>query len=65
MALAFYCANKMIHGHKCLTVKHLALYHHLQEDFFKTKVNHVSAIWFNSYCLAKTMKKNHSKLDRH
>lgn len=65
MALAFSCANKMIHGPKFLAVKHLALYHHLHGDFFKTKVNHASAIWFNSCCLTKTVKKNHSKLDGH
>lgn len=65
MAVAFYCTNKMIHGPKFLTVKHLALYHHLHEDFFKTKVIHASAIWFNSYCLTTSMEKNNPKLDGH
>lgn len=37
MTVAFYCANKMICHHKFLTVKHLALYHHLHEDFLKQK----------------------------
>lgn len=65
MAVAFYCANKMIHDPEFLTLKHLALYHHLHEDIFKTNVNHALAIWFNLYCLNKTMNKAHSKLDGH